>query len=158
MEETNLSPVCSNQQVTRIFERWTPDIKNASTRCTLYLAVVPASLGYATQVWSPQLINLIKWTKCIQCCATKFILNLPYMCSATYNERFILSNFVPLPYWHEYLDILFFFKSIKRHVLISENTLPTHLEPSRPTRSTHDPKPYKLAVHKKLSDCKINWN
>ena len=101
------------------------DVKNVSTPRTLYLAVVRPTLGYATQVWSPQSIDLIKRTERIQRRATKFILNLPYMCSETFKERLVLSNLIPISYWHEYLDVLFFFKSINKHVFLSENTIPT---------------------------------
>ena len=62
------------------------DVKNVSTRRTLYLAVVRPTLEYATQVWSPQSIDLIKRAERIQRLATKFILNLPYMCSENYKE------------------------------------------------------------------------
>ena len=109
------------------------DVKNVSTRRTLYLAVVRPTLGYATKVWSPQSIDLIKQTERIQRRTTKFILNLPYMCSETYKERLVLSNLNPISYWHEYLDVLLFLKSIKRCVFLSENTIPTRLKPSRPT-------------------------
>ena len=81
----------------------------------------PPTLGYATQVWSPKSIDVIKRTERIQRGATKFILNLQYMWSETYKERLILSNLIPLSYWHEYLDILFFYKSINRHVIINNN-------------------------------------
>ena len=115
------------------------DVKNVSTRRTLYLAVVRPTLGYATQVWSPQSIDLIKRTERIKSRATKFILNLPYICSETYKERLVLSNLTPISYWHEYLDVLFFFKSINKHVFLPENTIPTRLKPSRPTRSVQSP-------------------
>jgi len=32
-------------------------IQSTQTRCTLYLSIVLYHLGYATQVWSPQLIG-----------------------------------------------------------------------------------------------------
>ena len=117
------------------------DVKNVSTRRTLYLAVVRPTLEYATQVWSPQSIDLIKRAERIQRRATKFILNLPYMCSENYKERLVLSNLIPISYWHEYLDVLFFksFKSINKHVFLSENTISTRLKPSRPTRSVQSP-------------------
>ena len=114
-------------------------MKNVSTRRTLYLAVVRTTLGYATQVWSPQSIDLIKRTERIQRRATKFILNLLYMCGETYKERLVLSNLIPTSYWHEYLDVLFFFKSINKHIFLSESTIPTRLKPSRPTRSVQSP-------------------
>ena len=48
------------------------EIKNVKTRCTLYLTVVRPALGYATQVWSPQSVDLIKRCERIQRRATKF--------------------------------------------------------------------------------------
>ena len=36
------------------------DVQSSSTRRTLYLAIVRPALGYATQVWSPQTIDLIR--------------------------------------------------------------------------------------------------
>ena len=131
MGETNFRPVCSSKQATRLFESISHGC--VSTRRTLYLAVVRPTLGYATQVWSPQSIYLIKPTERIQRRATKFILNLPYMCSENYKERLVLSNLIPISNWHEYFDVLFFFKSINKHVFLSENTIPTRLKPSRLT-------------------------
>ena len=117
---------------------WSPSV-NRSATVTLYLAVVRPTLGYATQVWSPQSIALIKRTEHIRRRATKFILNLPYMCSETYKERLVLLNLITISYWHEYLDVLFFFKPINKHVFLSENTIQTCLKPSRPTRSLQSP-------------------
>ena len=96
------------------------DVKDLSTRRTLYLAVLRPTLGYGTRVWSPQSIDLIEQAERIQCRATKFILNIPYMCSETYKQKLILSNLIPISYWHEYLDVLFFFKSINKHVFLSD--------------------------------------
>ena len=55
------------------------EISSTRTRRTLYLAVVRSALGYASQVWSPQFISLIKRTERIQRRASKFMLNLPYL-------------------------------------------------------------------------------
>ena len=61
------------------------------------------------------------------------------MCSDTYKESLVLSNLIPSFYWREYLEVLFFFKSINKHVFLSENTSPTRLKPSRRTRSVQSP-------------------
>ncbi|CAB3990931.1 Hypothetical predicted protein [Paramuricea clavata] len=58
-------------------------ITNVNIRRTLYLSIVRSTLGYATQVWSPQSIDLITRTERIQRRATKFILKLPYVCGET---------------------------------------------------------------------------
>ena len=54
-------------------------IHSISVRRTLYLGLVRAHLGYATQVWAPQGIELISKLERIQRRATKFILCLPFL-------------------------------------------------------------------------------
>ena len=49
-------------------------IHSTSVRRTLYLGLVLGHLGYATQVWAPQGIELISKLESIQRRATKFIL------------------------------------------------------------------------------------
>ena len=36
------------------------NIRNTETRCTLYLAIVRSHLGHASQLWTPQSIELLK--------------------------------------------------------------------------------------------------
>ena len=74
-------------------------LANRSATVTLHLAVVRPTLERATQALSHQPTDLIKRTERIQRRATKFILNLPYMCSETYKERLVLSNLSPFPIW-----------------------------------------------------------
>ena len=50
-------------------------IQNTSARRALYLTLVRPHLGYATQIWLPQSINLIARLEKVQRCATKFILS-----------------------------------------------------------------------------------
>ena len=71
---------------------------------TLYLSIVRSTLGYATQVWSPQSIDLITRTERIQRRAAKFILKLPFVCAETYKDRLITLKLLPITYWHEYLN------------------------------------------------------
>ena len=75
---------------------------------TLYLSIVRCHLGYATQVWSPQTIGLLKRVENVQRRATKLILKLPFRCDVTYKSRLQLTNLLPISYWHEFLDIFFF--------------------------------------------------
>ena len=86
------------------------EITDIKIRRTLYLSIVRSTLGYATQVWSPQSIDLITRTERIQRRATKFILKLPYVCGETYKDRLISLDLLPITYWHEYLDIMFSLK------------------------------------------------
>ena len=112
------------------------EITNTRTRRTLYLSVVRPVLAYASQVWSPQSIGLIKRTERIQRRASKFILNLPFMCSESYRDRLITLELMPLSYWHEYMDLVFFYKAINGLVVISEDVLPKPIFPTRVTRSS----------------------
>ena len=79
-------------------------------RRTPYLALVRPHLGYATQIWAPQSIELIVKLERIQRRATKFILKLPYSSNISYKSRLQTLNLIPICYWHELLDLTFFFK------------------------------------------------
>ena len=51
----------------------------------------------------------------------------------SYQQRFASLNLLPVTYWHEYLDLIFFYKCV--HVLISDDILPQPITSSRTTRS-----------------------
>ena len=74
----------------------------------LYLALVRSHLGYCCQLWAPQsVIRNILLIESIQRRATKFLCNYS---NASYKERLVQLNLLPLNYWLEYLDLVFFFK------------------------------------------------
>ena len=77
-------------------------IQSIQTCRTLYLSIVRCHLGYATQVWSPQSIGLLKRVENVQRRATKLILKLPFHCDVTYKTRLQLTNLLPISYWHEF--------------------------------------------------------
>ena len=56
----------------------------------------------------------------------------------TYKERLISLDLLPISYWHEFLDLMFFFKAISRFVLVSSDVLPEQINLSRVTRSSVD--------------------
>jgi hypothetical protein len=95
------------------------EITDKRIRRALYLAVVRPALGYATQVWPLQSVELINRVERVQRRASKFILGLPFMCDVSYKDR-LISTEPPLSYWHEYLDLKFFFKAITGIVSISQ--------------------------------------
>ena len=66
----------------------------------------------ALTLTAPQTIELIKRVERVQRRATKFILNLPFYSEVPYEERLIASNLLPISFWHEYLDLVHFFKMI----------------------------------------------
>ena len=111
-------------------------IQSTQTRRTLYLSIVRCHLGYATQVWSPQSIGLLKRVENVQRRATKLILKLPFRCDVTYKTRLQLTNLLPISYWHEILDTVFFYKAVKNLVITDSEALPETRQSTRSTRSS----------------------
>ena len=101
----------------------------------MYLALVRPHLGYATQIWAPQTKELTRQVERIQRRASKFILGLPFRCGLSYKDRLMKLNLLPLTYWHEYLDLIYFFKIVNGIVDINPSVIP-QVRLSRPTRST----------------------
>ena len=110
-------------------------IRKSSTRRTMYLAPVRPHLGYATQVWSPQSIELMKSIERVQRRATKYILMLPFQTEWSYQDRLIQCNLLPISYWHEMMDLAFLYKATK--IDIDRSILPTIRRCARETRSCH---------------------
>ena len=94
------------------------------THHTLYLSIIQCHLGYATQVRSPQSIGLLKRVENVQRRATKLILKLPFHCDVTYKTCPHLRNLLPISYWHEFLDIVFFYKAVHNLVFIDKEAPP----------------------------------
>ena len=116
--------------------RNTRSIKSASVRRVIYLTLVRSHLDYASQVWAPQSKELIRKTEWIQHRATKYIFNLPFLCEESYKDRLIKLDLLPVSYWHEYLDMVFFFKSVTGLVKVNPTVIPTRRVLSRETRSS----------------------
>ncbi len=116
--------------------RSTLDIKNTTVLRTLYLSLVRTQLCYGSQIWAPQTITAIQQAERLQRRATKFVLDLPFRCNTTYEERLLQLDLIPLSYWHEYLDMIFFFKLIHGIITIDNNLLPSPTNNSRVTRSS----------------------
>jgi len=111
-------------------------IQSTQTRRTLYLSIFRCHLGYATQVWSPQSISLLKRVENLQLRATKLILNLPFRCDVTNKTRLQVINLLPILYWHEFLDIVFFYKAVNNLVFKDSESLPATRQSTRSTRSS----------------------
>jgi hypothetical protein len=107
-------------------------IKGVSIRRTLYLGLIRPHLGYATQVWAPQFVQLIGKLERIQRRATRYILSIPYSSNVDYTLRLKKLNLIPITYWHELQDMIFFFKIIHGLVIIDHTVIPM----ARNTRST----------------------
>ena len=110
-------------------------IHNTAVRRTLYLALVRPHLGYATQTWAPQSVELLKQVERTQRRATKFILELPISSTMDYTTRLQVLSLLPICYWHEYLDMVLFYKITHGLVHINASLLPT-IRTSRQTRSS----------------------
>ena len=110
-------------------QRNTRVVKSITVRRSAYLSQVRSHLCYATQVWTPQSIDLIRKLERVQRRATKCILDLPFICDQTYRERLMNVNLLPISYWHEFLDMIFLFKVVTGTVRVSSSV------PSRTTRS-----------------------
>ena len=77
------------------------------------------------QAWAP-----------IQRRTTKFILKLPYSSNISYKSRLQTLNLIPICYWHELLDLTFFFKLTHGLVNVNSSVLPEVLKYGRRTRSS----------------------
>ena len=86
-------------------------LDTVAIRRTLYLSLVLSHLGYATQLWAPQTVELVKRVERVQRRATKYILNVPFICDTEYRDRLLATSLLPLSYWHEYLDVVFLYKA-----------------------------------------------
>ena len=72
--------------------RASKSMQSMRTRRTLFLSIVRGQLGYASQVWSPQLaIGLRK---------------LSFRCDVPYKTRLRMTKLILLSFWYEYLDDL----------------------------------------------------
>ena len=100
----------------------------------IYLFVRPL-LGYTTQIWAPQPIELIVKLEDVQRCVTKFIAKLPYSSNISY---VLFTNCKPNTYlfWHELLDATFFFKLTHGLVNVNSSVLPEVRKYGRRTRSS----------------------
>ena len=88
------------------------DTHDQWARKLLYLSLVHRNLAYCSQVWAPQVVNLILVIERIQRRAAKFILSLPYRCEVSYKQRLLKIGLLPLCYWHEFLDFVYVFKCL----------------------------------------------
>ena len=116
-------------------KRKTRSIQDTSLRRLMYLKLVRPLLGYASQIWAPQSVQLISCIERTQSRATKYILILLFLSPISYTERLRSLKLLPITYWHEYLDMIFFFKLTHGLVNVDSNTVPRIRSTGRNTRS-----------------------
>ena len=83
-------------------------LTDVNARRLLYLSLVRSHLSFGCEIWAPQgpSADLLR-LEGIQRRATKFILK-DY--ESSYPDRLKKLNLIPLSYWHEIKDIIFFYK------------------------------------------------
>ena len=111
-------------------------IQSTQTCRTLYLSIACCHLGYGTQVRSPQSIGLLKRVENVQRRATKLILKPSFRCNVTYKTRLQLTKLLPISFWHEFLDIVLFYKAVNNLVFKDSEVLPATGQSTRSTGSS----------------------
>ena len=90
---------------------------DSNTLLRLYCSLVRSHLCYCSQVWAPQsVINQLILVEQVQRRATCFIIGRDR--DLCYKDRLIKLHLLPLNYWLEYLDLIFFYKSLKGDVIL----------------------------------------
>jgi hypothetical protein len=143
-KQTDQQCARANKELSYI-RRSTRTINNTTIRRTIYLALVRSHLGYATQVWTPQSVELQMKVERTQRRATKYILNLPFTCSIDYTSRLQALQLLPICYWHEYLDLVYFFKVTRG---LTESSFMLRKKTTRKTRASNNGNPAKYEVPK----------
>ena len=93
---------------------------DSNARLRLYCSLVRSHLCYCSQVWAPQsVINQLILVEQVQRRATRFIIGRDR--DLCYKDRLIKLNLLPLNYWLEYLDLVFFYKSLKGDVIFARH-------------------------------------
>ena len=86
-----------------------------SAKRKLYLSLVCSRLPYCCQVWRPQNTKDIVLLERIQRRATKYILN-EY--ASDYKSRLVSLQLLPLMYYFELCDLMFFIKTSNIHLTV----------------------------------------
>ena len=119
-----------------LLRRCTLAFQKLETRRLLYITIVRTNFSRASQLWSPQKVELIQEMEKVQRRASKFILNLNYLSEITYKERLLSVRILPVSYWLELMDLLFRFKIINGLVSLHSSVCPSIFVAARSTRSS----------------------
>ena len=89
------------------------------------------------QVMEQDIYLEIRYLRKIPAFLGRLWLDLPFRCDTIYQQRLLLLDLIPLCYWHEFLDIVLFYKLIHGHVNIDTILLPSTTNNNRrETRSS----------------------
>ena len=97
-----------------LLRRTCPLLTNRDARRTLYLSLVKSQMCYATEIWSPSQSTFKINLERIQRRATRWILRVK-IGDASYKDRLLALNLLPLCYDREIKDLTFFFKAMYGH-------------------------------------------
>ena len=100
----NISTKLSQRQ-TNFIKRHCYTIRNKKTLTLLYKSLIRSHFSFASQVWAPFIKNLLLIER-TQRRAKNFVSNDRNM---NYQIRLVHLNLLPLNYWLECLDLLFFY-------------------------------------------------
>ena len=95
---------------------------------------VPSRLRNPSTVATVHWLTKASWKRAAPCKKTNFESSLPLR--STYENRLQLTNLLPISYWHEFLDIVFFYKAVNNLVFIDSEALPATRQSTRSTRSS----------------------
>ena len=59
-----------------------------------------------------------------------------YLCEESYRDGLLSMDTLPICYWHEFLDLVFFFKATNDIFCVSHDVLPEHIVPTRVTKAS----------------------
>ena len=104
--------ICSKAYRSLYLIRCTLHLHNAPMQIKkqLYLSIIRSHLTYCSQLWHPHQFKYINMLENVQRRCTKFITN-DY--TFDYKSRLQRINLLPLMYWYDLLDLLFFVKCLK---------------------------------------------
>ena len=108
-----ISTVAKCNKILGFLRRNTPNSLGIDLRRALYLSLVRSTLSYGNQVWAVQSSTRdLLLLQRVQCHASKYILAPGGACFAglSYRDRLIKLDLIPVSYWFEYLDLVFFYK------------------------------------------------
>ena len=91
---------------------------------------MPSRLCNPSMVATVHWLTKTSWKRAAPCDKTNFEASLPLRCT-----RLQLTNLLPISYWHEFLDIVFFYKTVNNLVFIDSEALPATRQSTRSTRS-----------------------
>ena len=93
-----------------VIRRNVPPSSPVNLKKQLYLTLVKSHVSYCCQLWRPFMVKDIQSIEKIQRRATKYILS-DY--TSDYKSRLLSLNLLPLMYWLDLQDLVFFIKCLK---------------------------------------------